>query len=196
MLLALCQLLNVLLSYINVGTEILSYIGGVSLLPILFLYLTSYLFKFCSYHRLFLHYIVVNNIICIYDTYIGVPLSNRQMLCMFLILTGMSLFIILYLYVKSNQKSILKIIDNIDTGNSNLTEEETIKVIETLKSFTDRELRLSKYQACQYLNISRASFDNYVRSGKLPQGLKQAGFKEKFWTKKTLDFFINTYRKK
>lgn len=91
---------------------------------------------------------------------------------------------------------LLKIIDNIDTGNSNLTEEETIKVIETLKSFTDRELRLSKYQACQYLNISRASFDNYVRSGKLPQGLKQAGFKEKFWTKKTLDFFINTYRKK
>lgn len=40
---------------------------------------------------------------------------------------------------------LLKIIDNIDTGNSNLTEEETIKVIETLKSFTDRELRLSKY---------------------------------------------------
>jgi len=38
--------------------------------------------------------------------------------------------------------------------------------------------------------MCRASFDNYVRSGKLPQGLKVTGFKEKFWTKKNLDEFI------
>ena len=91
---------------------------------------------------------------------------------------------------------LLKIVDNIDAGNSNLTQEESIKVIEALRSFTEKDIVLSKYQACQYLNISRASFDNYVRSGKLPQGRKQAGFKELSWTKKDLDEFIRRYKKK
>lgn len=39
--------------------------------------------------------------------------------------------------------------------------------------------------------MSRASFDNYVRSGKLPQGRKQAGFKELSWTKKDLDNLVD-----
>lgn len=48
---------------------------------------------------------------------------------------------------------------------------------------------MSKYQACQYLNVSRATFDNYVREGNLPRGKKEAGFKELFWTQKDLDEF-------
>ena len=91
---------------------------------------------------------------------------------------------------------LLKIVDNIDAGNSNLTQEESIKVIEALRGFTEKDIVLSKYQACQYLNISRSSFDIYVRSGKLPQGRKQAGFKELSWTKKDLDEFIRRYKKK
>lgn len=91
---------------------------------------------------------------------------------------------------------LLKIVDNIDAGNSNLTQEESIKVIKALRSFTEKDIVLSKYQACQYLNISRASFDNYVRSGKLSQGRKQAGFKELSWTKKDLDEFIKRCKKK
>lgn len=43
--------------------------------------------------------------------------------------------------------------------------------------------------------MCRASFDNYVRSNKIPQGLKVAGFKEKFWREKDLDTFIKLYRK-
>lgn len=71
-----------------------------------------------------------------------------------------------------------------------------MQVIEALRAFTDKEVRLSKYQACQYLGMSRASFDNYIRSGKIPVGLKQAGFKEKFWVKKDLDRFIALFRAK
>lgn len=55
---------------------------------------------------------------------------------------------------------------------------------------TDKEKRLSKYAACEYLNVSRATFDNYVREGKLPRGKHEAGFKELSWDKKTLDEFI------
>lgn len=55
MLLAFITLLNSILSYFNIDLVILSYIGGVSLIPILFIYVTSYTFKFCEYHRIFLH---------------------------------------------------------------------------------------------------------------------------------------------
>ena len=90
---------------------------------------------------------------------------------------------------------LLKVIDNIDAGNSNLTEEEALKVLDYLRKITDKEKRLSKYEACKYLNISRATFDNYVKIGKLPKGKHQAGFKELSWTIKSLDDFIKTNKK-
>lgn len=65
---------------------------------------------------------------------------------------------------------LLKIVDDIDAGNSNITEGEAIEIVDNLRRFTDKEKRLSKYAACEYLNVSRATFDNYVREGKLPRG--------------------------
>lgn len=91
--------------------------------------------------------------------------------------------------LKVIRKLLEKIIDDIDAGNSNITEKEALQIIDYLTNLTNKEERLSKYQACQYLNLSRASFDNYVKSGRIPTGIKQAGFKEKFWTKKSLDVF-------
>lgn len=88
------------------------------------------------------------------------------------------------------------IVNNIDAGNSNITENEAIELAKVLQSYTDKTIKMSKYQACQYLNISRASFDNYVREGKLPRGKKEAGFKELFWQAKDLDEFINKRRSK
>ena len=70
-------------------------------------------------------------------------------------------------------------ISEIDAGNSNITEEEGKQIITMLSEIADN--RMSKYQACEYLNISRATFDNLVRDGFLPEGKKQAGFKEKYW---------------
>ena len=48
-LLAFITLLNSILSYFNIDSVILSYIGGVSLITILFIYITSYAFKFYKY---------------------------------------------------------------------------------------------------------------------------------------------------
>lgn len=42
------------------------------------------------------------------------------------------------------------------------------------------------------VNVSRATFDNYVRAGRLPRGKHEAGFKELSWDKKTLDAFIKS----
>lgn len=52
---------------------------------------------------------------------------------------------------------------------------------------------MSKIQACDYLGVSRATFDNYVKNGWIPKGYKQDGFKELSWMKSDLDFYLDTY---
>ena len=104
MILALTALLNSILSYFGIDLYILSYIGGVSIFTMLFLYLSSYVFKFCEYHRMFLHYIVSTWIINTIDYYVGIPISDLEYLCLQMIIAGISLFIILYLYVRSHKK--------------------------------------------------------------------------------------------
>lgn len=105
MLLALIAFLNTVLSYFDIDLVIWSYIGSVSLLPLIFLYMSSYVFKFCEYHRMFLHYVVVTNVLNVYDYYVGIPISDRELLVLHMIVAGISLFVILYLYVKDTKKS-------------------------------------------------------------------------------------------
>ena len=42
---------------------------------------------------------------------------------------------------------LLKMVDNIDAGNSNLTEDEALQAISHLKELTNKEKRLSKCEA-------------------------------------------------
>lgn len=97
--------------------------------------------------------------------------------------------------LKVIRELLLKVVDNIDVGNSNLTEDEALQAISYLKELTNKEKRLSKCEAYRYLNVSRATFDNYVREGKLPKGQKQAGFKELSWSYKDLNDAIKRLRK-
>ena len=108
MILAFTALLNSILSYFNIDLYILSYIGGMSIFTMTFLYLSSYIFKFCEYHRMFLHYVVVTWIINTVDYYIGIPINDLEYLCLQMIIAGISLFIILLLYYKTNKKLCLK----------------------------------------------------------------------------------------
>lgn len=97
MLLAGIYLVNTILSYFFIDLPILSTIGGTSLLPLIFLYVSSYAFHFCEYHRIFLHYIAVNDLLCWLDYSYGIPLSNWDYLVMHIILAGICAFLILYL---------------------------------------------------------------------------------------------------
>lgn len=85
-----------------------------------------------------------------------------------------------------------KILNDIDAGNSNITEDEAMEIVKVIKSYTDKTQKLSKYQACQKLNVSRATFDNLVREGVIPRGQKVIGFKELFWVEKDLDEIIKS----
>lgn len=58
-------------------------------------------------------------------------------------------------------KTVLQnVIDSIDNGNSNATEEECDEILDMINHTTNVQNKLSKYQACKYLGVSRATFDN------------------------------------
>ena len=61
MVIALAYLVNTVSSYFGVDIPILASIAGMSLIPLIFMYISSYVFKFCEYHRLFLHYIALED---------------------------------------------------------------------------------------------------------------------------------------
>ena len=98
-LIALCYFLNTVLSYFKIDFAFLSAIGGLSLLPMIFIIISSFVFKFCIYHRLPIYYVMISDIISCYDLYIGIPLSNRWLFVVNMIIAG--IFIILIVISKA-----------------------------------------------------------------------------------------------
>lgn len=83
--------------------------------------------------------------------------------------------------IKSELKQIL---ENLNSGTSYISELDQLKLIKVLQSISNQEL--SKLESANYLGISRATFDNYIKKGILPKGHKRQGFKELSWYKKDL----------
>lgn len=108
MLTALCYMTSTIFNYFDYNIEPLSNIGGTSLLTWIFIYLASMVFKFCSYHRMFLWYILVDDLFNIIDYYWSIPISTDNILMLHNIWIGITLFVILILYVKSNKVIIRK----------------------------------------------------------------------------------------
>lgn len=61
--------------------------------------------------------------------------------------------------IKIIRNLLVSIIDRIDSGNSNLDDKECEEVIEYLTFMSNRGEKLSIYQACEYLDMTRAEFD-------------------------------------
>lgn len=108
MVMAFICLLNTILSYFNIDVVLFSYLGSCSFIMLIYLYTASYVFKFCKYHRMFLHYIMIITCLNTYDCYIGIPLEDLNLLILYQIITGIFLFIILYLYVANHKRLIIK----------------------------------------------------------------------------------------
>ena len=84
------------------------------------------------------------------------------------------------------KKLLLQIVDDIDAGNSNADEKELMQIVGALRKYTRKDRLINKYQAYTYLNISRAKFDNMIREGLIPRGIKEPGSRELKWRKKDL----------
>ena len=89
-------------------------------------------------------------------------------------------------------RSILqKFIDDIDANNTNLNYEQQCSIIRILSNVDiGQENEMNKTQAADYIGVSRATFDNYVRDGFIPRGKQIGSFKELRWYKSDLDLFL------
>lgn len=99
-LIALITLIDVILYYFDINFELINYVAGTSFLTMIPMYISSYVYKFCEYHRMFLHYIVVNKVVMMIDLYIGIPLGDFMLLVLYLIVAGIFAFLALYLHQK------------------------------------------------------------------------------------------------
>lgn len=84
-----------------------------------------------------------------------------------------------------------KFLDDIDADNTNITYEQQCDIIKILSNVNlGQDNEMNKTEAADYLGVSRATFDNYVRDGFLPKGKQIKRFKELRWYKSDLDVFL------
>ena len=85
-----------------------------------------------------------------------------------------------------------KFIDDIDSDNTNINYEQECEILRLLSNVNiGQENEMNKTQAADYLGVSRATFDNYVRDGFIPKGKQVGSFKELRWYKSDLDLYLN-----
>lgn len=102
MLIALLYLLNTTFSFMYIDIPAISYIYH--FLLIAFIYSVSYALKFCAYHRMFIHYILIEEIINIIDYEYGIPLDYIGLVLLHSIILVVCLFLVLYLKFKVCEK--------------------------------------------------------------------------------------------
>lgn len=99
-IIAAIVLLNAILARFDVYVDELNYIAGTSFLTLIPMYISSIVYKFCKYHRMFIHYILTHKIVATIDIYIGIPLEDGMLLLLYLIIAGIFAFLALYLHQK------------------------------------------------------------------------------------------------
>ena len=109
MLYSLAILLNVFLAYFSILpkiTIIVNQIFYLGWLGIFALWVYSKTYKFCLYHRLFIYYIVTNQAIMLYDTFVGIKCTDFELFAGYLILAGVFSFAILWAYLKYGDRNL------------------------------------------------------------------------------------------
>lgn len=92
------------------------------------------------------------------------------------------------------------IIDNIDAGNSNIDESQTMEIASSIgelmakfnKSKTPN--MFTRTAACKYLNISESKFNMLRNKGLISEGTKEGGDVRR-WSREELDTYINNNKK-
>lgn len=103
MIIALCYLINTIAAIFDLDCQVLSHISGMSLLTWIFIYLSATVFRFCNYHKMFLWYILTDDLVSIVDYYLNIPIEDFQIIAVHCSIAGIFLFVILFLYVKNHK---------------------------------------------------------------------------------------------
>ena len=101
---ALFYIIYTILGFFDIDAIMLGYFTSISIIPWIFMYLVSIIFRYCYVHRLPLYYILINEILTIIDYYIGIPISDRELLVVHLLLIGFLIFGYSYYYLNNLKK--------------------------------------------------------------------------------------------
>ena len=82
-------------------------------------------------------------------------------------------------------KQLIDIGNKIIKGECELTDEQASLILGTVG-----HIEMTKEEACNYVNISRSRFDDYVRAGIIPKGRKKLGKTNLIWYRDELDIAI------
>ena len=83
--------------------------------------------------------------------------------------------------------ALQQIINDIDSGNSKISQEQQLQILDIIN-----RKELNRTQSADYIGKSVSSFDNYVKKGLIPKGIKREGASQKYWLKSDLDKFLKT----
>ena len=75
-IMAIAQFAMTIIQFFGVVPNWIQIVFGMSISSLIFFYLSSFVFDFCYYHRLPLYYIFASQMLCLYDTYIGLPINT------------------------------------------------------------------------------------------------------------------------
>lgn len=106
---AFSYILDIICDFFNIEIQILTHCIGFIVAPVLFLYLSSYLFRFCSYHRIFIHYIAIEEGINILYNFFDIPISYEGISALRLTIIVIFSFLFIYLFIKKKKEGKLKL---------------------------------------------------------------------------------------
>ena len=89
------------------------------------------------------------------------------------------------MYMKILRDLMAERVAAIDAGNSRISEERQLALIDAFTRVSNPNEKMSQYQALSYLKehgvkMCKSTFNNYIKAGKLPHSRHDAGFKENF----------------
>lgn len=81
-----------------------SYIAGIGFIPLLFVLISSFVFEFCACHRLFLYYIIIDDIVNVLDHHIELSVDNLKLLAIHSAIAFLFVCLILFFHLKERNK--------------------------------------------------------------------------------------------
>lgn len=97
-------LIQIILGAFGVQSILLTYLFGASIFPLMVLIMFSVFLGFCIWHRLPLYYALTANGINLIDYYIGIPIVNKWMLIIYLLLVGIFMMIGCFIKNRNNAR--------------------------------------------------------------------------------------------
>lgn len=102
---ALVDLISIISVFMDMSSFMLDYVFGTSVLSLVPMYIMSYAFKFCKYHRMILNYILANRIVFLVDSLFKLSVEDISLFLIYLGIAGIFLILIIHDYLKYGDRN-------------------------------------------------------------------------------------------